>query len=537
MKESAFGSSVCLIEDALVLVKGADSGAWLIYAAGVAPFFGLLLFEITDLVQNPFALEHLGAIAFALAVLYIWLHVCQSVFCGRLLAYATETYVSTGSQFAAAFAVQQVLAPSKLILWPLAMAVLIPHPAVTMFYQHSLVPHRPGAGSASVKSAIAEAKRDAAYRRVQAVWAVVLIFLLRAILWLNLLVLMLVVPSLWKTLTGYEGRLTRAPELLLNPTSIAALCVLAYLGLDPVVKACCVLRRVARQSEASGLDLRLRLSAIERVTVAAMLCLALCIPMRLTAAQQPSKAPAISAQQMHRAIDSVFHDPRNAWDLPVVQSRKQAPNAFVAFMDSLADRLDSIWKAIDSEIDDLLKVLRNVSNGGRQIRDNRQPVSPTAGWIVIGCFSLLLVAALFVAFWNRQKRLHPQNAAAMPLQSKPVDIAREDISALDEPADEWLRLAAQYRANGNLRLSMRALYLATLAALGRSGLISLARGKSNLDYFRELQRRARRLDAEFVPTFRTNVGLFEESWYGAHPVTEETLDLFEHNSSRLRASA
>jgi Domain of unknown function (DUF4129) len=366
---------------------------------------------------------------------------------------------------------------------------------------------------------------------------VLLVFLLRAILWFNLLVLMLVVPSLWKTLTGFEGRLTRAPELLLNPTSMAALCVLAYIGLDPVVKACCVLRRVARQSETSGLDLRLRLSALERVAAAAMLCLALCIPMHLSAAQPPSKVPAISPDEMHRAIDSVFHDPRNSWDLPVVENRKPASNAFVAFMDSLVDRLDSFWKAIDSAIDDLLKALRNVSRDRRQTGDHPQSVSTTTGWAVIGGFSLFLVASLIIAWWKRQSRVHSQIVATTPLEPKPVDIAHEDTSAIDEPADEWLRLAAQYRANGNLRFAMRALYLATLAALGRSGLLSLARGKSNLDYFRELQRRARRLDAEFVPTFRTNVGLFEESWYGAHPVTEETLDLFEHNSSRLRASA
>ena len=194
MKESSFGSAVHLIEDALGLVKRADSGTWLIYTAGVVPFFALLLFEVTDLAQNPFALANLAAVACALAVAYLWLHVCQSVFCGRVQAILTETHVSTSAQFAAAFAVQPVLAPAKLVMWPLALGILIPHPAVTTFFQHSLIPHHPGTDFATVQSAILEAKRDAAYRRSQANWMLLLVFLLRIVLWFNLFALLLFAP-------------------------------------------------------------------------------------------------------------------------------------------------------------------------------------------------------------------------------------------------------------------------------------------------------------------------------------------------------
>lgn len=532
MKESAFGSAIRLIEDALVLIKRADAGTWLIYVAGVVPFFGLLLFEVTDLAQNPFALQRLVSMAFGLAILYVWLHVCQSVYCGRLQAILTESDVS--SPFAFAFAVQPMLAPSKLVLWPLALGVLIPHPVVTMFYQHSLVPNGAQAGATMAHSALAEAKRDAGYRRAEAVWALLLVFLLRVILWLNLLALLMALPSLAKTLSGFEGRLTRSPELLLNPTAMVALCVLAYIGLDPVVKACCVLRRFARQSKTSGLDLRLRLSVLQRVATSAIVGLALCIPAHLNAAEG-SKAPAVSPGEMQRAIEDVFHDARNSWDLPVVENRRPASNPFVAFMDSVADRLDGVSKSIESAIDDAMKALQRIfSNRQRLTRANPQPVSRSAGWIVIGCFSLFLAAGVVVAFRNRRRRVRPQIATAILLETETADIAREDTSAQDRTGDEWLRLAAQYRANGDLRLALRALYLGTLAALGRNGFISLARGKSNLDYFRELERRARRLDGEFVPAFRANVRLFEESWYGAHPVTEEKLDLFEERSSRLR---
>lgn len=536
MKESAFGSAIRLIEDGLVLVKRADATTWLIYSSGVVPFFAVLLFEVTDLAQNPFAGERLGWIAFLLAASYLWLHVCQSVFCGRLQAMITGSSARTGSQFVQTLAVQTVLAPSKLILWPLALAVLVPHASVTMFYQHSLVPMETAGRGATIGSAIREAKLDAEYRRGQAVWVLLLVLMLRAILWINLLALLLFAPALLKTLTGFEGKLTRSPDLLLNPTALVALCALAYIGLDPVVKACCALRRFARQAETSGRDLHGRLSILAR-GAAAMVCAALCVGLPLRAAAAAEKAPAVSAAQMDRALESVFHDPRNSWDLPAVSPRKPASNAFVAFMDSISDRLNGVWKWVDSSIRDVVRALRRIfSNSGRRRQVKPQPVSNMAGWMVIGFFSVLLAAALAVAWRKRMDRSQRGVAETVVIEPKSIDVAHEETSALDQPVDEWLRLAEKYRSSGNLRFALRALYLATLAGLGRKGLISLARGKSNLDYFRELERRTRR-DPEFLPAFRANVGLFEASWYGEHPVTEETLAQFEQNCLLLSVPA
>lgn len=528
MKQSAFGSAVALLEDALVLVKQADSTAWFIYAAGAVPFFALLLFEATDLAQNPFALERLALLAFVLAALYIWLHICQSMFAARLHAILTASHARF--EFRQSLAMQALLAPAKLIVWPLGLLTVIPHATVTMFYQHALIPGQSRTGT------IAEAKCDAAYRRTQSVWLLLLVFLLRLIFWFNLLLLTATLPSLIKTFTGIEGKLTRSPGLLLNPTAFVALCALAYLALDPAVKACCVLRRFARQSETSGLDLRLRLSKLQRISATAVVGLVFCAPLHMRAASA-SNAPAVSPQEMQRAIGAVFHDPRNSWDLPVVEQRKPASNAFVAFMDSIVDRIDAFWKSINSAIDDFFRALQRLFSRTQRPSDGEpKPVSKSVGWIVIGSFSLLLAAALVLALRKRQRRSRPQFARTTLVAAKPIDLAHEDTSALDQPADEWLKLAAQYRDGGNLRLALRALYLAMLALLGRQGLISLAPGKSNLDFLRELDRRARRLSPEFVPAFGANLRFFEESWYGEHPVTEETLARFERNFTLLRAA-
>jgi hypothetical protein len=53
----------------------------------------------------------------------------------------------------------------------------------------------------------------------------------------------------------------------------------------------------------------------------------------------------------------------------------------------------------------------------------------------------------------------------------------------------WTRLGREFRQRGELRLALRAFYLASLSHLAAKGLVTVARFKSNRDYERELRRR------------------------------------------------
>lgn len=537
MKESGFNSALRLMEDALVLVKRADSVSWLVYLGGVVPFFSVLLFDITDLVQNPFAVEHLAAIAFGLTVLYGWLHVCQSVFCARLYGTLTEQDSPLRTQFPAALVSQSVLSGSKLLFWPVTLALLVPHAVVTTFYQHSLLVPEEFA-TQGWRATIAESKKDAVFQQSQATWMLALIFLLRVLLWINLFVLLFVLPSLWKTFTGVEGNVTRSPGVLINPTSIAAVCILTYLGLDSFVKAACVLRRFARQSETSGRDLRLRLLNVRRNAAAAILLLVLlCFLPRASAARSESagyEASGTPAERMQRAVDGVFRDPSNTWDLPVVEPRKQTSGGFESFMRWVVDHINRAWQDLNSAVRAFEEWLRLIlSKSANANRLKQRPASKSDVSIAIACFSALLVSAALFALWRRARHSRPEPVPAAT-SAAALNLLEEDVAVADQTGDEWITLAQQYRAAGNFRLALRALYLSSLATLARSGMISPARGKSNLDYSRELQRRAKRVGPNFVTVFRTNVQLFEKSWYGAHPATEETLDSFMRNLSVLQ---
>lgn len=530
MKEGAFVSALRLIEDALDLVKRADALAWTIYLAGAVPFFALLLFEVTDLFQNPFVAEHFIFAALLLALLYFWLHISQSVFCARLYGTLVEQQGRFREQLIPSVKCQCVLAGSKLLIWPITLCLVIPHAAITMFYQHSLFvaqEHAQQQAGSNWRITVKEARYDAAYRQVQAICLLLLVFALRVLVWLNLFVLLFVIPSLWKTLTGMENNLTRNPQLLLNPTSIMALCVLSYLALDPLVKAACVLRRFARQSQSSGRDLRLKLSLIGRVATAALLVIT------LIATPRPARAE-VSDRQMKQAIHHVFHDPANSWNLPVVRPAKKPTGAFASFAQSIADQMDKAWDNLGKAIDRFVEWLNNLfSTHHRTTEQKQKPVTKADTTVLIACFSALLAAAVIFSLWQRRRRLPARRIEAAAVAIKPIDISSEDIAASDQTEQEWIALARGFQKAGDFRLALRAFYLSSLATLARSGLISLARGKTNLEYSRELERRAKRHGPQLVTIFRSNLQLVEKSWYGNYPATETAVESFLQNLSAL----
>ena len=102
------------------------------------------------------------------------------------------------------------------------------------------------------------------------------------------------------------------------------------------------------------------------------------------------------------------------------------------------------------------------------------------------------------------------------------------------PEDEWLRLANEMLAKGDLRLALRAFYLATLAHLAAREIVSIARFKSNRDYETEVNRRARGA-TELRAAFADNVQSFDRAWYGLYEVTTDGVARFRSNFERIRS--
>jgi hypothetical protein len=147
--------------------------------------------------------------------------------------------------------------------------------------------------------------------------------------------------------------------------------------------------------------------------------------------------------------------------------------------------------------------------------------------IALGC--LLWLA---VQYWRRSQ-MRPAEVLRTITPVRTVNLEDENVQADELPEDSWLALAQQLIEKGELRLALRALYLATLSTLARQELVRLAATKSNRDYLAELTRRLRG-ETTIVPYFRENVRLFEASWYGTHEVTAPIIDAMRSNQQQVR---
>jgi hypothetical protein len=141
------------------------------------------------------------------------------------------------------------------------------------------------------------------------------------------------------------------------------------------------------------------------------------------------------------------------------------------------------------------------------------------------------LAVMLYRLW-RDRRRKPGAMASEAIQPLP-DVTDENVGADQLPEDGWTALARELLERGELRLAMRAFYLASLAHLAERNLISIARFKSNRDYERELCRRGHAFP-DLPSVFGENISAFERIWYGTHEVSHELVGRFAANVEKIR---
>ena len=191
------------------------------------------------------------------------------------------------------------------------------------------------------------------------------------------------------------------------------------------------------------------------------------------------------------------------------------------------------------------KTMRDLENWlKRPSKPSAAPGSSGPSFNLVPLFKVivygLLIAAVAVLGWLLLRHYRRQQDDE-PLQAEDVsapepDLADENVSPAQLPADGWLDVARRMLDQGDRRLAMRALYLASLALLGQLELIVIARFKSNREYQAELRRRGH-ATGELVDAFGQNVGFFEDAWYGMHDVTDPVIEAFWGNQERIRRLA
>jgi hypothetical protein len=517
-----------ILEEAVHLLRGRGLFLLAPYLIGTLPFIVTLLFFWSEMAFSAFARDQAVPGSLFVALAFIWMNCWQTVFTVHIRAKISASALPqwTPAKMLRVFVVQSSIQPMSLIVLPCAAVVGIPFAWAYAFYQN--VTCLGDGETASVRSVAAMARRRSMWEAKQN-WMIIAIALVVALFTvINIATSVVTMAQLLNSIFGVETALSRSPTSIINSTSFATLFALTYLLIDPVLKTAYTLRCFYGDSVNTGEDLHTDLRAI--ATTAALLIILFFVPVM---AHAEATAP-LPAKQLDSAMDRVIHQPEYSWRLPRQAPPSDNKTALVRFAERVVAGLEAFARFCVKGATAFFRWLRDF------LEDPADPTGsgkgrPQAGrmrWLLILLSALILAIILAFALrvWKRNKPTVTLTGEAIAI---PVNIADESVSAAQLPEDEWTRLAKQLLAQGDIRLAIRALFLAVLAGLGQRGLISLAQFKTNHEYEVELRRRAR-TSLTLIPQFAESIHLYERTWYGHHPANDAAINHLLNYLQELR---
>lgn len=496
--------AIDLLEEAVSLLRSAPADAAATYLAGAAPFTLALLFFLADMNRSPYASEHLPWASLALAILYIWKNIWQALFMAKLYRVVSPSEAPAASRWQAIL-MQATLQPVGLLL-PLPLSW-----TVAFFRNVALY------AALGRHDAVSAARRQSVYATRQN-WSVLAITLVGALLlFLNVLLVIVFLPQLGKSFLGIEGDLARLGLGILNLTTLSVAAAITWLAVDPLLDAVYVLRCFYGESVATGADLR---AALRRAMALAAL---------LAIAVTGAHAQTIDEKKLDQAIDQVIHQREFTWRAPR-PAGAEPQGKWVSWYRAAARSVQEAWDWIWEKIREWMEPKKEMSGADKAASVNRRAMLALISIIVA------LIVAGVLMFLMRGRRGAVVKARAVAAAAPALNLADESLSADRLPESEWLALADRFMAEGDFRLALRAMYLAALNYLGGRDMVSLRRHKTCLDYLRELTRRAR-ATPDLPQAFAHGVAIFEQGWYGRHPVDRAMAEALAAEFRQMRAYA
>jgi hypothetical protein len=514
-----------LLEDGAFLLASASPRALLLYAGGTIPFLGAALLLGFDLARAGGASASLPAASFGLALLFVVMKTAQALFCERLRVEGlSSAALDTPPGTLAIAARQAALQPWSLVLLPLAFLATVPYGLTAAFFQSAVAE---GLRGSSLADLAARARRHAGVWQGQNHVLLLVLLAFRIFAFLNVFVLLVVLPLLLRTLAGVETDLSRAAGHLLSLPLLAASAAVTHLLVDPLVKAVYVVRSFHVESRRTGEDL---LAALRRRGTAMVVFLLAALPAR-------AAAPSVDPASLDRALDEVLSRRRFAWHLP----KEPAAGGSGVFEDVVR----GLWEMVSGAATAVLRLLDRLARAiAERLRWGRAEGSDGAWAFGLAGEQLLLLAALAVVAGAlallivrivRKRQLRAPEPAA-PTPTPEIDLLADTVAADAKEPEEWLALGDEWIAKGDGRRAVRALYLAGLGALARGELVRLAPHKSNGDYSRELERHPG-ASPSLSPLFGSLATEFDRVFYGTHRVSAGSLAAFKEDVRALRALA
>lgn len=564
-----------LAEEAIHFLRRCPAHVLSAYYLGSLPFiFGLLYFW-SDMIHGARARTYVAEASLGVAALFVWMKFWHAVFAGIVrarLAGQPPRGWSVGRVWRM-MADHGFVHATGLIVLPLSFLAMLPFGYVHAFYQNFCV-YGQGQG---LRDAIRKSRTEAMRWPKQGftlIWLaspyiVMLVAGLQLALipivqsnaadwssdmllvWLGLFSLMLIplcpigllvvinvagglllFPVLLRALFGIETVVLQGGAIE-NTTFHAIVCGVTYLVLDPVMKTAHAIRCFQGESLHTGEDLRVELRAIASgANVRGALVLGLCAAACLLAGTAYAQEQAVDPDRLDERITSVLSQREYEWRMPKDFSSDNLEGGFVAgFFERMAERINAVRESIR-------RFIRWLRSSG-----DDSTVSPSSGdWkrsVRTAWYAFLVAVVFLLTFFAlrvwRQRRLPVFEVTATSGLRMP-DLEEDDLTADALPEEGWLALANEMKQRGDLRLAMRATFLAGLAALAHRELIRVAKYKSNREYERELRRRAH-VRPEIPEAFSQSVGMFERVWYGMHDATHDLMHRFTETYNRMHTLA
>jgi len=578
-------SAIDIIEEAVHTLKAHPSGL-VAYYIGSLPFVLLLLYFWTDMSRGANAWQHCSEGAWALAFCFVWMKTWQAVYArgllGRIRQEGARPWGVRRILRAAAF--QTAIQPWGIVLLPVALVIMLPFPQVFAFFQNATLI---GSGNERdmgevVKKSWAQASLRPGQNTLSlwlaspflvmlaaALFFVVvpilmssnieasgLPFLLAAglvmiplcplgmVVALNAGLSLFLIPWLLRTFLGIETVFSVGGFAAVNDTSLAIICGLVYLCLDPVLKAVYCLRCFYGESLRTGEDLLVELRALKRDSVRLVILLVIllgCASVGHALAESRPFEPSgmvrvVSARDLDGAIDRVMNSPEYTWRMPRTRPPAARDGALHAFLAPVVKALRAAWRYVERGLLRLLAWVVDFIN--RMLPSDREEEGGGNRWTSLS--RILIIAPLaammaLIAFlwWRARKGRKVRAVPSAGTDPTLPDITKAEVDARALPEEGWLSMAREMAAKGESRLALRALFLASLAFLSHEDLISLAPHKSDREYERELRLRSH-ARPYVPPVFAENRVIFERAWYGLHEVTPAIMERFSGNMERMR---
>ncbi len=497
--------------------------------AGSVPFaLGLLV--AWKQAENPrlpdirLALEALG-----LSLLLIWMSSCRAVSAGYVRRHLNRepTHPRTRTELLRLIAVQSFASGTKLVVLPFAALIVFPLPQVIAFYRN--IDALADRQTLDARAIISRARHLSRVQPEQSWLTIPLLLLFGLMVFLNMAAAIGGAPQIVRMLTGYESTFSRSETgFLFNPMYFMLAGCSTWILFDPFVQTVYSLRCHQAEASENGADVKAGIRRLREklatVSVAALIAGAF---FAIAPACRASIAPNDMQHAAERAATATEYD----WRLPPpARPAHQRPWLIDATDRALAGvrkATDALGKLIDRLFSWLFDKI-----SGRPESTGKLPVGGMH-WTIYALLGLVVVAGAVVAI-RLVRAARPRQVTASEGVPGAITLDADDLAADRLPEEEWLVLAEEALAAGKSRLGLRALYLATLAWMGRSGYLSIHAGKTNHEYELDLKRRLR-TSPDARALFGVNVRVFERAWYGLHEVENSEIEEFRARMDRLKA--